>query len=143
MPRQIPHPFLLFITNTHESKWYKVTGTNQMEKLGQDTNPKATFSDNEGHSHGGGASGGNKDLNNVWDEETRQHLRKSLTELHAVWKAGGYEHLVITGPAYIKNNIATEVESLSPDLTYSYIPGNFTHENLHDALLEKIHRDGV
>ncbi len=134
---QILHPFLLIIANSHKTQWYKVVRNNSMEKIDTLIEEKATFSDNEGHSRGGGASGGNLKTNEVWDEETRKHLTKTAEKTRELWNSAEYHSIVIAAPENMKNQI-TEAITVENTQT-SYIPGNFTHHNLHQKLLEKIH----
>ena len=137
MYQQIVHPFLLLITNSHESQWYRVESKNRMIELETLTEEKAQFSDNEGHSRGGGASGGNLKTNEMWDEETRKHLDKTVRITRELYGTSEYRNLVVAVPENLKNQLAEELTI--PKVEILYIPGNFTHENLHQKLLEKIH----
>lgn len=136
---RILHPFLLIITNSHETQWYNVVRNNSMEEIDILIDEKATFSDKEGHSRSGSASGGNLKTNEEWDEETRKHLKKTAEKTHELWNAGDYHSIVIAAPENIKNQV-TEALNLE-NVHISYIPGNFTHKNLHQKLLERIHEE--
>lgn len=137
MRQQIVHPFLLLITNSHESQWYRVENQNRMMELESVVEEKTHFSDNEGHSRGGGASGGNLKTNEIWDEETRKHLDKAVRITRELYGAAEYHTVVVAAPENLKNLLLEELTL--PKVEILYIPGNFTHENLHQKLLEKIH----
>ncbi|HRH23674.1 MAG TPA: hypothetical protein PK295_03515 [Candidatus Magasanikbacteria bacterium] len=137
MRQQIVHPFLLLITNSHESQWYRVESQNRMMELESVVEEKTHFSDNEGHSRGGGASGGNLKTNEIWDEETRKHLDKAVRITRELYGAAEYHTVVVAAPENLKNLLLEELTL--PKVAILYIPGNFTHENLHQKLLEKIH----
>lgn len=136
MFRKPVHPFLLLITNSHESQWYRVENENRMMELETIAEEKAQFSDREGHSRGGGASGGNLKTNESWDEETRKHLDKVVRLTRELFGTGEYEDVVVAAPENLKNQLMGELNL--PKVDVAYVPGNFTHENLHKKLLERI-----
>lgn len=137
MHPQIMHPFLLLITNSHESQWYRVESENRMIQLETTVEEKAQFSDKEGRSNKGPTTGGNLKTNEMWDEETRKHLDTVARITRELYGAAEYHNVVVAAPENLKNQL---LEKLTlPKVTPLYIPGNFTHENLHQKLLEKIH----
>lgn len=136
MYRKISYPSLLLITNSHESQWYRVTTANHMEKLDALVDEKAQFSDKEGGRAGSFASGGNLKTNEEWNEETQKHIKKAAEKTRELWKSEKFEDLVISAPENLKNKITEELNL--PHVEHFYIPGNFTHENLHQKLLERI-----
>ena len=136
MYRQIVHPFLLLITNSHESQWYRVESENRMVELNTLVEEKAHFSDKEGQYTGAFASGGSLKTNEEWNEETHKHIKKAGEKTRELWNTGEYHDLVITAPENLKNQFAKELNL--PKVDSFYIPGNFTHANLHQKLLERI-----
>lgn len=136
MFRKVSHPFLLFITNSHESQWYRVESENRMKEVESLVDEKAHFSDKEGRSNKGTTIGGNLKTNEVWTEETQKHLKKACEKTRELWNSGEYEDLVITAPETLKNQLTEELNL--PKVKSFYIPGNFTHTNLHHKLLERI-----
>lgn len=137
MRQQIVHPFLLLITNSHESQWYRVESENRMVKLETITEEKAQFSDTEGRSNKGPATGGNLKTNEMWDEETRKHLDKATRITRELYGAAEYHNVVVAAPENLKNQLLEKLTLPKVDIIYT--PGNFTHANLHQKLLEKIH----
>ncbi len=137
MRQQIIHPFLLLITNSHKSQWYRVESENRMIELETAVEEKAQFSDREGQSRASGATGGNLKTNEIWDEETRKHLDTVVRITRELYGATEYHAVVVAAPENLKNQFMEELTL--PKVTIVYIPGNFTHENLHQKLLEKIH----
>lgn len=137
MRQKIVHPFLLLITNSHKSQWYRVESENRMIELETIVEEKAQFSDKEGRSNKGQTSGGNLKTNEVWDEETRKHLDKAVRITRELYGAAEYHHVVVAAPENLKNQLLGELTI--PKIEILYISGNFTHENLHQKLLEKIH----
>ena len=139
MRRPIVHPFLLLITNSHESQWYRVESENRMVELDTLIEEKAKFSDKEGRSNKGQTSGGNLKTNEEWDQETQKHLKSVGEKTRELWNSGEYEDITVAVPENIKNQLAEELTI--PKVDILYIPGNFTHANLHPKLLERIHGD--
>ncbi len=137
MRQQIVHPFLLLITNSHESQWYRVESENRMIELEKMVEEKKQFSDNEGHSIAGRVSGGSLKTNEVWDEETRKHLDKVVRTTRELYGAAEYHVVIVAAPENLKNQLLEKL--IIPKVDILYIPGNFTHDNLHQKLLEKIH----
>jgi hypothetical protein len=108
-----------------------------MVELHKTIEEKAHFSDKEGHSVSGGASGGSLKTNQEWDEETRKHLTEAGKKTRELWGTEEYRELIIAAPENIKNQLMDEFNLEKAHSTY--ISGNFTHANLHHKLLEKIH----
>lgn len=136
MLRNVMHPFLLLITNSHKSQWYRVENENRMLELDTLVDEKAQFSDNEGRSNKGSTTGGNLKTNEEWDEETRKHLHAAVRTTRELYGTGEYQDIVVAVPENLKNQLMEEL--IIPKVDIIYIPGNFIHENLHHKLLERI-----
>lgn len=110
-----------------------------MEELTTLIEEKAHFSDKEGHSRGGGTSGSSLKTNEEWDQETQKHLKNTAEKTKELWNTGEYEDVTVAAPANLKNQLM-DVLNLPKEKSH-YLPGNFTHANLHQKLLEQIHEN--